>query len=229
MESIGQTLNQMHMPEAVHHPQELKHLRTLEEERLLKYRAEVCIEDGNIIRAEEAIKYAILKVGIRAANMPVNIEWDVLINHVADNYGKHTPSEIILAFDMAISGKLDVDPVCYENFSCLYFSSIMNAYRKWAVQAYNQVSREPVPYNKKQLGMKVHWGGEIETTYQQIKSGKFISYVTFPVEFYDQLCEDGFIEREPYLSAERKKKVVFELFTKAMEINKSALYARSDA
>lgn len=175
------------------------------------------------------LRYAMLKVGLRAANIPNDEETGIMIAHIIENYGQHSIQEVMLAFDMAISGKLDVDPVCYENFSCLYFSSIMNAYRKWAIQAYDQVIREPQPYNEKQLGMKVHWGGEIETTYQQIKSGKFISYVTFPVEFYDQLCEDGFIEREPYLSADQKKKLVFDLFKKAIDLKKEALYVRSDA
>lgn len=39
---------------------------------------------------------------------------------------------IHLAFEMAISGKLGIDSNCYENFSCQYFSKILEAYRSWA-------------------------------------------------------------------------------------------------
>lgn len=81
---------------------------------------------------KEVLRKAMLKVGLRAANMPKDEEKQVLIEHILTHYAGHTCEEIKLAFDMAIAGKLDVEVNCYENFSCLYFSSIMNAYRKWA-------------------------------------------------------------------------------------------------
>lgn len=88
----------------------------------------------NVERLKEVLRLCMLKVGLRAKNLPTAEEKAVLLAHVTNNYGNHTPDEIVLAFDMAISGKLEVDATCYENFSCLYVSSIMNAYRKWAAQ-----------------------------------------------------------------------------------------------
>jgi hypothetical protein len=88
-----------------------------------------------------ALKYAMLKIGIRAKNFPEGIEKSVLLTHIFVNYGNHTPAEIRLAFDLAILGKLNlnIDEVkCFENFSCQYFSTIMNAYRIWAQQVYDQ-------------------------------------------------------------------------------------------
>lgn len=86
------------------------------------------------------------KLGIREANIPEKDELQVLLHHLISQYGNHTCDEIRLAFDMAISGKLDLLPGesvnCYENFSCLYFSSIMNAYRRWAGQIHRQLSPE---------------------------------------------------------------------------------------
>lgn len=78
-------------------------------------------------------------VGLRAQNYPDEIEKQVLLNFIQEHYGGHTPGEIKLAFEMAILRKLDVDPVCYENFSIAYFAGIMEAYRTWAREQVNQL------------------------------------------------------------------------------------------
>lgn len=93
------------------------------------------------IDLRNALKYAMLKVGLRGKNFPNGVTKSLLLDHVYTNYGNHTPDEIRLAFNMAVAGKLNltIDEVkCYENFSCLYFSTIMNAYRIWAQQVYEQ-------------------------------------------------------------------------------------------
>jgi hypothetical protein len=93
-------------------------------------------------RVKECLRMCMLKVGLRAANMPTDEEKVVLINHLTSNYSNHTLNEIFLAFDMAVLGKLEVDPQHYENFSCLYFSQIMNAYRSWAKERYKELPKE---------------------------------------------------------------------------------------
>lgn len=83
---------------------------------------------------EQALRYAMLVVGLRAQNMPVKEEKQLLINFIKKEYSTHTAEEIRVAFDCAITGKLDVDATCYENFSIQYFAKIFTAYRNWAVQ-----------------------------------------------------------------------------------------------
>lgn len=86
-----------------------------------------------------------VKVGLRAQNWPNELEKIILIQHIKENFGGNTVEEIKLAFDMAISGRLRLDEKeinCYENFSCLYFSKIMNAYRDWSVDAIVTVPRK---------------------------------------------------------------------------------------
>lgn len=75
-----------------------------------------------------------VKIGLRANNWPTDEEKLLLQQHIVRFYGNHTLDEIRLAFDMAITGRLDVQANCYENFSCLYFSTIMNAYRQWVAR-----------------------------------------------------------------------------------------------
>lgn len=88
-----------------------------------------------------------IKLGIRGGNMPVDEEKEVLLHHIVDKYGNHTHEEFILAFDLAMTGNLDIeDANSYENFSCAYVSKIMTSYRVWAAKTYKAV----VPAEKKE-------------------------------------------------------------------------------
>lgn len=105
--------------------------------------------------SEESLKgvlrYVMILVGLRAQNYPGDIEKQILLNFIAENYGGHTPAEIKLAFEMAITKKLDVEVNCYENFSVAYFVSIMEAYRVWARE---QIKLLPAPIKMRELTEK---------------------------------------------------------------------------
>jgi hypothetical protein len=93
----------------------------------------------------EALRLSMLMVGLRGSNVPQNEEKGILMSFIVNNYGGHTASEIKLAFTMAVNGSLGLDQkevVCYENFSILYFSGIMNAYREWAKEAVKYVPKK---------------------------------------------------------------------------------------
>jgi hypothetical protein len=122
-----------------------------EEKRFLE-----CLEDKRVIansaeELKEVLRLVMVKIGLRAQNWPSDEEKGVLLSHIVTQFGNHTRQEILLAFDMVIAGKLEdgegeqVDANCYENFSCLYFSKVMIAYRRWAAEVYKQ--------NKKDLPM----------------------------------------------------------------------------
>lgn len=94
-----------------------------------------------------------LLVGIRPQNLPSKEEAGILFNHITKHYSGHTVAEIRLAFEMAIAGELDVssdDVKAYENFTPIYFSQIINSYRRWSVQEFKQniKSIEPLPPQK---------------------------------------------------------------------------------
>lgn len=137
-----------------------------------------------------------IKIGLRSANWPTPEETAVLIEHIYSNYPGHTVAEIKLAFDMAISGKLDVEANCYESFSCWYFSSIMNAYRDWAAQEYRQsVKPEPVEqtvYTQSELD-NIH-RYDVEMFYQRCRKG--IVPNAIPEYFKDILVKDGLLKDE---------------------------------
>ena len=103
------------------------------------------IRKSTVEELKQVLRLVMVKVGLRANNFPSDGEKEVLLEHIISQYGNHTPEEIKLAFDMAVIGKLDIeekDVCCYENFSCLYFSKIMNAFRKWARETHNQLRKD---------------------------------------------------------------------------------------
>lgn len=195
--------------------QEYRRSRTSEENRLLDALYGERIASGDIEELNQALRYAMLKVGLR--NIPNEIEFAALQSHVIENYGEHTPGEIKLAFDMAISGRFDVDPVCYEVFSCLYISNILNAYRPWKSRTVEQIIRETKPETKALPPAEVNWGGEVEYYFQKLKAGVFISYMTYPLQLYRQMVKDGFLQHNPLYTDEQKKKAVFDQFEKDKE------------
>lgn len=100
------------------------------------------INDDDPERLKQVLRLVMVKIGLRSNNWPNDEEKKILLAHIFENFGGHTVSEIRLAFEMAMDGKFDVDANCYENFSCLYFSKIMEAYRGWAKEMFRQIKIE---------------------------------------------------------------------------------------
>ena len=149
------------------------------------------INKSPVEEIKQVLRLILIKIGLRSQNWPSDEEKLVLIEHIIKNYGNHTCEEIKLAFDMAIAGRLDVEVNCYENFSCLYFSGIMNAYRSWAKEAYHHLPKsnltkiENVPRGTSDEEM-AQW---IEDWRVKVKS--ISNPVLIPNMFYDWLVSKG--------------------------------------
>jgi hypothetical protein len=142
---------------------------------------------------KQVLRYCMVLVGLREKNWPKDAEKSMLIDFIKRTYPGHTCSEIRLAFEMAIAGKLEVEVNHYENFSVLYVSSIMNAYRKWAKEAINHAVKEvpielPAP--------EISDADFIEAVYQSYKLTQRMQ--TIPELAYKTL--------EPVLALTREKK-----------------------
>lgn len=138
---------------------------------------------------KQVLRYIMIKVGLRAPNWPEEEEKAVLMDHIRRYYGGHRLEEIRLAFNLATTGSIKVDTNHYENFSCSYFSSIMNAYRVWALEKYDEL----IPVETKEIHMpKLNTRGMIEDTYQQFLQHGTIDYKLFPLSFHAQIVEDNY-------------------------------------
>lgn len=136
-------------------PQELKRQGSGEEITFIEALSDKKIIHSSLDELKNVLTFCMIKIGLRSASFPAAEEKAVLIDHILKEFGGHTCQEIKLAFEMAIAGKLTdynskgepitLDANCYENFSCLYFSKIMKAYRIWAEDVYKFVKRiEPM-------------------------------------------------------------------------------------
>lgn len=114
--------NSEHLPPA-YRPQPIS-----EKERFELAQNHTLVMDADEKEIREALRYCMVKIGLRAANFPQGVEKMLLIQHVKDTYPTLTIEEIRMAFDWAINGRTHVEVNCYENFSCRYFSQIVNAY-----------------------------------------------------------------------------------------------------
>lgn len=154
-----------------------------------------------------------LKVGLRATNLPSSEEKAVLLSHAISNYGNHTVSEIRLAFEMAIAGKLGVDPNCYENFSCMYFSTIMNAYRSWASQVKFYAERTRIEPQKQLNAPKMSDDELIELAKGVWQNTGRVAFL--PVNAYGAMVRKGLINFTDVEKQEIRghaKQMIFEMY-----------------
>jgi hypothetical protein len=177
---------------------ELKHLKTGDEVSLYQALEENKIINSSLEDLKSVLRFVMLKVGLRQSNLPDEVEKGVLIDHIIKSYGGHTCQEIRLAFEMAIAGKLTeynskgqivtVDVNCYENFSCLYFSKIMNAYRSWAEEAYKFIPKKVIEIENKRELSDSDMENWIEETRRIVTDISKVFLI--PVEIYDWLVEN---------------------------------------
>lgn len=77
-------------------------------------------------------------IGLLPERFPSHSQEMILIDYVRSEWGKLRLDEIKLAYQMAISGKLDVSPEHFQSFSALYFGKIISVYVLWASQVHIQ-------------------------------------------------------------------------------------------
>jgi hypothetical protein len=79
---------------------------------------------------KQAFRYIFTLIGLKAENIPSDLQKAVLINFVKNELGMFTPEELTLSFRLAVSKKLDVDVSHYQNFNAIYLSDVLEAYRQ---------------------------------------------------------------------------------------------------
>lgn len=148
--------------------------------------AQISIDDQ-----DKVIRYCIILVGVRAKNIPVKEEIDVLFEFITKNFGNHTPEEIKMAFNMAVSGRLTVDSNCYENFSCEFFGRIMSAYRKWAQNEIKQIPEEKEV--QKLIAPPADWSNFWQDCVQAASEGTIETKIV-PAALYEWLVEKKYLQ-----------------------------------
>jgi hypothetical protein len=180
--------------------QELMHSKigvSPQENKFLESIKGVKIINCATVALDQLFRRCMLKVGLRSQNLPNKEETTILHDHLRKNYGMHTIPEIDLAFELAITGQLDLDQkevVCYENFSCLYLSGIINSYRNWASKIHRQIIKQPI---EEKIFPSIDWREQVQLLLDQFIQGIYKPRLS-PVEIYDTLVLDGFINALAY-------------------------------
>ena len=142
------------------------------------------------LKAKLKIIYAM--IGLRPQHFPVDEEKAFLHTYIYQKYGNKTLNELILAFDLAIQGQLEVDDAkVYDQFTCEYLAKIMNAYRNWlkfVTKNAEQYKNPDMIEDKKELSdeEKADWICDW-------KSMKNINIELIPLMFYDFLTSKAII------------------------------------
>jgi len=164
------------------------------------------------------LKLVMVKIGLRSQNWPTEEEKVVLIDHILTNFPGNRVEEIRLAFELAIAGKLDLreDEInCYENFSCIYVSKILNAYRRWALATYDQI-KEPPPDQRifSQEELEDGQREDAERQYQQLLRGQEIKFAEANRAILEK---DGLI---------RDNERVIDFYSRKIDENAAHIYTR---
>jgi hypothetical protein len=86
--------------------------------------------------------------------VPDQEDMKMILFFMKKNYGDLTLDEIVNAFNLAVAHKLNVDPNHYQNFSPLYVSGILNAYKEYKTSHWGQYAIKRDEYEGKLLAQK---------------------------------------------------------------------------
>lgn len=96
--------------------------------------------------SDDEIKQALAKifllVGLRKQHFPNGFELDFIVSNIRKLYAHRTIFDLTNAFELGLRKEIDVELNCYDQFTLIYLSNIMDAYRKYLVNAYNELPVE---------------------------------------------------------------------------------------
>ena len=99
---------------------------------------------------KQALRYVFTLIGLKADQIPGDIEKAVLINYIKENMKAYTAAEIRIAFELAIKGDFTTELNHYGSFSALYLSRIFNDYVEHRRQIAAELRREEDEKARKQ-------------------------------------------------------------------------------
>lgn len=118
---------------------------TTEDHALAIVRAEPTLQELGEEGLKVVLKRVFSLVGLRAKDLPTGGDKELLHRHILKHYGRHTQGEVEMAFELALTGKLGLDPKdvqVYDQFTPGYFARILNAYRTWAGETLRAAERK---------------------------------------------------------------------------------------
>lgn len=135
---------------------EIRHLQKCSAE-VIKAKQGKLIAECNDQELDQLFANIFLLIGVSEKNALSDQQWSFLSANIRAIHGRWTKQEVILAFNLALQGKLtDVELSLYDKpFNLDYLSKIMNAYRRYKspkICDYNSLNldsiKQTIPDNK---------------------------------------------------------------------------------
>jgi len=79
---------------------------------------------------KQVLRYVFTLIGLKAENIPNEIQKSVLINYIQKDLKQYSVEDIRIAFHLLLKNELDCEMNHFQNFSAMYLSQVMSAYRK---------------------------------------------------------------------------------------------------
>lgn len=147
---------------------------------------------------KQAFRYIFTLIGLKAENIPSDLQKAVLINYVRTELGSFTPDELCLAFRLAVSKRLDVEINHFQNFNAIYLSEVLEAYRR-------QRSAALIEYNREMKKLQSESENEVSP---ERKLSLFWEYIdTVVLKLWDEYVQTNKIDFRHYRVAS-----IFDIF-----------------
>jgi len=201
-------------------------------------KSEIKIRNLNDVEpVKQSLRYVFNLIGLKADQIPLDFERDILLKFIFDNYGGLDPNEIRIAFELAIKGEFQVETNHFGNFSSMYFAKVVNAYQEFRTKAVLQVQREAEKMKLEEEALRDPTKEELENIqnefeltvvlpiFESYKQIKVLSFGLTPVKI---VFKTVFSRAEELSSVERKLiKVEAEERVKSLENKLSTKKASS--
>lgn len=169
----------------------LKPLEIINIEKVDKVLSGKMVQNATEQEFSEKMKVIYLMIGLRPHHFPADEEKSFLHNYIFQKYGNKTLNELVLAFDLAIQGQLEVDDVkVYDQFTCEYFAKIMTGYRQWLMQV---VKNSDTLKNQNAMQVENKTELSLDEWAEWINDAKKYPFELIPNAIYDFLVKQGAI------------------------------------
>lgn len=100
---------------------------------------------------KQVLRYVFTLLGIRAENIPNELQKSVLINYIKNDLKQYSVDDIKIAFHLLLKNELECESNHYQSFSALYLSNVMNAYNKHRIEVIREFQKQQNEMKQQQI------------------------------------------------------------------------------
>ena len=139
----------------------------------------------------EKLSIIYMLIGLRPQHFPTQSEDVLILTFIKKHFGHKSIDELYLAFELAITGELDVEDIkVYDQFTLEYLMRIMNSYKRWLMikakerneMMKPQMKELPPLTEQEKIDEIIEW-----------KSKQTVHYKLLPMYLFDWMNQYGYM------------------------------------